>query len=367
MATAGKSFMDWKAEPIAIWALTSHGAALGRRLRDHYPDSGLFCSRHSNPAASDITPFERLRDVLPEQFNAYRGHVFIMAAGIVVRAVAGLLRHKTIDPAVVVLDERGRHAVSLISGHLGGANDLARGIAESIGAEPIITTATDIHEVPSIDLIARDHGLAIENPDAIRHVNMAFLEGRSIGVYDPQGWLSRSLPEDCLAFAGFTDDADLGAPETQGRPGVWIDDIQIDLPAQILILRPPSLFVGIGCNRNTPVSEIQDLLDQVLDQHRLAAASIAGMASIDVKRDEIGLLALAESLERPITFYSREALGAVSGIQSPSAMVAKHVGVKSVCEAAALLAAGNGQLIVPKQIRPNVTMAVVRSASLSSG
>lgn len=346
---------------IAIWALTAEGAALGRRLQGHFAGSRLFCRRGSDRAVEGESRFDRLKDLLPQQFNAFSGHIFIMAAGIVVRSVAGLLRHKAVDPAVVVVDERGGHAISLLSGHLGGANELARRIGAAIGARPVITTATDVHGVPAIDLIARERRLSVDNPAAIRHVNMALLEGRPIALHDPHAWLRGALPESCRV-------PDDGTPAALHRTdaGVWVDDIRIDLPAQILVLRPPSLFVGVGCNRGTPVSEIREMLERVLDHSGLAAASLAGLASIDVKRDEAGLLALAEDLARPIAFFSREALSAVNGIASPSAMVAKHVGVESVCEAAALLASEHGQLIVPKQISPNVTIAVARSASPSS-
>ena len=128
------------AGPIAIWALTSEGARLGRKLQQHFPNSRLFVGskiiEHENAHR-----FERLTEALPQQFARFEGHVFIMASGIVVRAVATLLNHKTTDPAVVVVDECGRHAISLLSGHLGGANALTRWVATCIGARPVITTA----------------------------------------------------------------------------------------------------------------------------------------------------------------------------------------------------------------------------------
>lgn len=350
-------------QPLAIWALTTQGAALGRRIRELFAGSRLFLGSRTEDdlAGGDAIRFERLRDALPLQFHRHGGHVFIMAAGIVVRSLAGLPRSKTTDPAVVVVDERGLHAISLLSGHLGGANDLARRIAAAIGARPVITTATDLHGVPAIDLIARERGLAIENPAAIRHVSLALLEGRPITLHDPHGWLSGALPDHCLAVAQMPAGADRHA-----GPGVWVDDIRIDLPAETLILRPASLFVGVGCNRNTPAREIREFLALCLDRQGLAEASIAGIASIDLKSDEAGLLALADTLARPLVFFTREALGAVTGIPSPSAVVEKHVGVKSVCEAAAILAAGGGHLIAPKQISPNVTIAIARKSSISS-
>ena len=348
---------------IAIWALTTKGARLGRRLQDQLPGSRLFLGPRSADS-KDRDRFDRLAEALPQYFRRFKGHVFIMAAGIVVRSLAGLLAHKTEDPAVVVVDECGQHAISLLSGHLGGANDLARRIGTCIGARPIITTATDLRQVPAIDLMAQERGLVIENPEAIRHVSMALLEGRPVALHDPQGHLADALPLEGF-HAMRTADGPAGSWRTKGSPGVWIDDIRVDLTAEILVLRPPSLFVGVGCNRNTDLAEMLDLLNRVLDSQRLAAASIAGLASIDVKADEKGLLDLAETLARPLTFYSRDQLAAVQDVPSPSKMVEKHVGVKSVCEAAALLASRNGSLIVPKRMTPNATIAIARRSFIS--
>lgn len=350
-------------DQIAIWALTTEGARLGRRLQDHLPGSRLFLGPRVKGFA-DHDRFHRLGDALPRHFRRFKGHVFIMAAGIVVRSLAALVAHKTEDPAVVVLDECGHHAVSLLSGHLGGANGLARRIGACIGARPVITTATDLRRVPAIDLLAQERGMVIENPEAIRHVSMALLEGRPVALHDPQGHFADALPLEGFHTARDRDGpADTWRPK--GSPGVWVDDIRIDLSAEILVLRPPSLFVGVGCNRNTERAEILALLNRVLDTHRLAAASIAGLASIDLKADERGLLDLAETLSRPLTFYSRDQLAAVRDVPSPSKMVEKHVGVKSVCEAAALLASGNGSLIAPKQVTPNATIAIARRSFTS--
>ncbi len=350
---------------IAIWALTAAGATLARKIQAHFPGCRLFLGRRAG-GAEDGGRFERLGDTLPQYFNRYRGHVFIMATGIVVRSVAHLLRDKTEDPAVVVMDECGQHAISLLSGHLGGANALARRVADCIGARPVITTATDLQNVPAIDLIAQERGLAIENPAAIRHVSMALLAGQSISLHDPQGCLAGALPDACLRSDASTTGPDDGEGRKSCGPGIWVDDIRVDLPAEILLLRPASLFVGVGCNRNTPTSEIRDLMNQVMDQHGLAPASVAGLASIDLKADEEGLLELSRSLSRPLIFFSRDQLALVPDVPSPSTVVEKHVGVKSVCEAAAILASGNGQLIAPKQTTPNVTIAIARKAFTSS-
>ena len=146
---------------------------------------------------------------------------------------------------------------------------------------------------------------------------------------------------------------------------VFIDDVSIDIAPEVLILRPPTLFAGIGCNRNTRMEEIKDFLERVFEQFHLACGSLNGIASIKLKADESGLLALADSMDLPLYFFDKDELNQVKEIKNPSAMVEKHVGVRSVCEAAAILAAQRGNLVVPKQTTPNVTVAVARIASMS--
>lgn len=351
---------------IAIWALTREGARLGRRMRRFLAGSHLFLGKRAGDTVEKAIPFERLSDALQAHFHRYSGHVFIMATGIVVRSLAPLLQHKTKDPAVVVVDECGQHAISLLSGHLGGANALARRIGDGMGACPVITTATDLQEVPAIDLIAQDRGLVIETPGSIRHVSMALLEGRSISLHDPYGYLAGALPDERLRGHRVASGSDDGRDRLSGGPGVWVDDIRVDLPAEILILRPATLFVGVGCNRGTSAAEIRALLDRVLAHHQLAANSIAGLASIDLKTDEEGLRELAAALNRPLRFFTRDQLAVVTDIPSPSTVVEKHVGVRSVCEAAAILASKKGQLIAPKQTTPNATIAIARQSSILS-
>ena len=345
----------------ALWVLTPNGLKLGRRLLAALPNMDLYLSDRldaGQPAAS-VRRFSRLAPALAHEFHRYRGHLFIMATGIVVREIAPLITHKSKDPAVVVMDEHGRFVISLLSGHIGGANRLAERIAEAIGATPVITTATDVNRVPAVDVVAAQLGLVIENPAAIKHVNMALLTGETIAVYDPYGYIEDRLP----AVQAVSFSREPPGPDEAAR--VFIDDRRCELPPDTLILRPPSLTAGIGCNRHTPLEEIRELLFSVLARHGLATQSLCCLATVDLKSDEPGLQKLAEDLNLPLHFYARDALNRVDTIQSPSAMVEKHVGVKSVCEAAAILAAQNGNLIVPKHTTPNVTVAIARISSTS--
>jgi cobalt-precorrin 5A hydrolase len=307
--------------------------------------------------------FRSLSGTLEKKFHQYSGHIFIMSTGIVVRVIAPLIKHKTEDPAVVVVDDRGIHAISLLSGHLGGANELAQKIAGIIGANPVITTATDVNKVPAIDVLAREKSLFIENPDIIKTVNMALLKGEKIHVHDPFSFLAKCLPNpEPRTYGGAKKHFQKNSrdKEFEGVPGVYVDDVKSELPAQVLILRPASLVAGIGCNRNTGMEEMKVLLQDVLEMNNLASSSLKCMASIDVKADEPGLITLAQNLGLTVIFFTRQELNQVKGIKNPSTIVEKHVGVKSVCEAAAIRAAQNGTLIVPKQSTRNVTLAIAR-------
>jgi cobalt-precorrin 5A hydrolase len=334
---------------IAVWAITPNGAALASKIAAGIPKAEVYVARKI-AAPGRVRRFDSLAQAVAECFQRYTGHVFVMATGIVVRTVAPLMVHKTQDPAVVVTDDRGRFAISLLSGHLGGANRLAEQVAAAIGAQPVITTATDVNAVPAIDLLAQEAGMAIENPQAIKTVNMALLTSAAVEVHDPFRLISNRIPNACR----------LG-PGGPFVARVFVDDRLLDAPAGALVLRPPSLVAGIGCNRGTAADEIRGLLFATLRDAGLCRESLRSLASIDLKADEPGLIALAQELGLPIEFFGREAINRVGGaVQTPSAMVEKHIGVKSVCEATAILAAHGGELVVPKRTTRNATVAIAR-------
>jgi len=355
---------------IAVWALTPNGRKLAETISREMPvDADVYLSHNIGGTRDGRFRFQKLGEAIQREFKRYSGHIFIMSTGIVVRLIAPLIVHKTEDPAVVVVDDGGHHAISLLSGHLGGANQLARQTAAAIGARPVITTATDVNQVPAIDMLAKEKGLSIENPEAIKIVNMALLTGNNVMVCDPYNFLADALPtavrlepDELVAHCTTNSEAE----DFEDAAYVLVTDHTFDLPTAVLVLRPASLVAGIGCNRNTEAAEILAHLAQVLADHGLASSSLRGIASIDVKADETGLITTAQRLELPLAFFGKQELNQVDTIQNPSKIVEQHVGVKSVCEAAAILASGNGKLIVPKQSTKNVTVAIARANFLSS-
>jgi cobalamin biosynthesis protein CbiG len=276
-------------------------------------------------------------------FHRFQGHVFIAAAGIVVRCIGPHLRDKTSDPAVVVLDQHGRHVVSLLSGHLGGANDLARRVAALTGGEAVITTATDSLGVPAIDILARDAGLAIADPGRLAAVNAALVEGVRVTVHDPFCCLD-------------PDEAHFQRVDAPADAAVIVD-VRRHADMQALILHPPLLVAGVGCRRGVSREAVLGAVDAALESGDLARKSLCCLASIDLKADEAGLLAAARKLGVVISFYPGEALAGTE-VPTPSSKVEQHVGVNSVCEASAMKRAGTRELLVPKLITGPVTAAV---------
>jgi len=350
-------------QKLAIWAVTPAGLSLALELRDAFPGI-LHVSENLLPCPAPCFSFARLADCVKDRFSLFKEHVFIMSTGIVVRVIAPCISSKTTDPAVVVMDEKGRHVISLLSGHIGGANRLAVAISEKLHATPVITTATDINQVPAIDVIAVDNGLFIENPEAIKTISMAFLKQRPVYLHDPYSRLEHASFDHMIPL---TADINMsGAAEADGSttgeaasPAVVVDDRLMRFPDPCLILRPQSLIAGIGCNRNTSANEIREFLVNKMAQFALSVNSLHCIATIDIKSDEAGLLEVARSLHVPIRFFTREELSRIDS-PNPSKIVNQHIGVPSVCEAAAVLASKKGELIVPKQIGPNVTLAIAR-------
>jgi cobalt-precorrin 5A hydrolase len=337
----------------AVYALTPQGAELGRRLA---ADMGcdLFLSAYI-PHDYRATSFERLADLVAGQFHLYRGHVFIAAAGIVVRTIAPLLKSKREDPAVVVLDQTGRFVISLLSGHLGGANKLAQEIARMTGGQAIVTTATDTAGVPALDVLAQERDLAIANLEAAKVVSRVLLSGGQLQVWDPEDRLGLGQMTSAASRIRWVEGVEQWIPE---GAGVWVGWRQKEPQSHQLVLHPRCLIAGVGCNRGTDREEILDLVRETFRKHTLALKSLQCITTIEAKRDEEGLKGAAADLGVPLFFFGPAELNGID-VPNPSATVRKHMGVSSVCEATALLKSGKGKLLIPKIKGDNATLAVV--------
>ncbi|TIH17457.1 cobalamin biosynthesis protein CbiG [Marinifilum sp. JC120] len=335
---------------ISIYSLTQKGTETAHKLAKSLQADCYVLHRYA--AESDI-PFSSLKDIVADNLSRYENHIFVAASGIVVRIIAPHLKSKDVDPAVVVVDQEGEFAISLVSGHLGGANELARLVGDEIGATPVITTATDCAGVPSIDLLARDQGLIIGDIGLIKHVNAAILDGEKIPVYDPDGFLDISAISDYFYVVEAVEEL------SESRCGVVVDWRHHELPKRVVSLFPRCLTLGVGCRRGVPANEILDLILSVLADNRIAIESVFCMGSIEAKRDEAGLLEAAEILGLDLKFFSAAELDEIE-VANPSGMVMKHMGVGGVCEAAAMKLANATQILVPKTKSSRVTAAIAR-------
>ena len=351
-------------EGTAIFALTRKGTELAAGIKAAIPGSTCFCnSRYALPG---MVPMEKTAESLASAWRRYGSIICIMGCGIVVRTIAPLLGNKMTDPAVVVVDEDGKFAVSLVSGHLGGANELALKVAAILGAQAVITTASDLRGKPAIDLIAQKAGLEIENPGLLSRIAAAVLDDEPVWLFDPENLFTRHLPPDhgfVLIDSPGTEPmrADTGKSfdSVPTGPGVWVSEALGPSREDCLKLRPLCLVVGVGCNRGTEADEIIDLIREVLLEGNLSPLSIRNFATVDIKADEPGLLEAAGFFGRPIEFFKREEIRGIP-VPNPSRTVAHHIGAESVCEASALRSAGTPHLSAPKHKSKNCTAAIAR-------
>jgi cobalt-precorrin 5A hydrolase len=344
------------ARPTKILALTPAGAALAHRLARGLKGAQCWLPGALAGELGDAT-FSRLADAFREAFVKGHNLVCVMAAGIVVRGIAPYLKGKDTDPAVVVVDEAGRFAVSLLSGHIGGANELARKVAKVLGGAAVITTATDVHGLPALDVLAAAHGLSIENLAGVRPIHMALLAGRPVRLVDPEGILSIELS----AYpALFNLEPDLDRALTGPGPTVYVGCRERDWPREWLRLRPRNLVAGMGCHKETPAEELLAFIKKTFEQERLSLLSLKALATIEAKKDEPGLRMAARRLGVEFLWFTATELKHIP-VPNPSVRVARHMQVASVSEAAALKA-GGVELVMTKQKSPNATLAVARVA-----
>jgi cobalt-precorrin 5A hydrolase/precorrin-3B C17-methyltransferase len=354
---------------IAIVAITRKGVALGRRLSPLLPHSRLYLPEKfaAKPKPGDHPFSSPTKEIIKEAFSRYSYLVLIMAVGIAVRLVAPELSDKRKDPGVVVVDDSGSFSVSLLSGHIGGANRLAGKIASLIGAQPVITTASEVGQTVAVDLIGKEFGWELEDNHSVTAVSAALVNGERVGIYQDAGeknWWSKTQPlrDNIRTFntiEAFT--------RTNPQAGLIITDRVLDneqralLPRHTVIYHPRSLVLGIGCNRGTPCAEIEEAVSRIFSEHSLSIKSIRNIATITLKKNESGLLEFARKYSLPVQYFDKEALCKVSFPSSPSAAALRHVGTPAVCESAALLSSGSSSPIIPKvSYNRAVTVAVAR-------
>jgi len=309
-----------------IFHISADGASLSNKVRGLYPEAEPF--KYS---------LERVKEVWPHA----EAIIFIMASGIAVRAIASLIKDKKEDPGIIVVDEKGENIISLLSGHMGGANKITKELAGYLKGSAVITTGTDLNGLTAIDLFASEKGLKIENMELLAKTSAKHIKDKNLRVYSDSGL---SFPADY-------------EPATPARADVIISNRVY--PHKILYLRPRDLILGIGLNSGTVAEEIENSTRVTLQKKGFSFNSIKALATHEKKLAEPGLIEFAKKHEFPLKGFSTEELNGVEGIQVSRA-AKSALGVQAVAEPAAVLLA-NGPLLVPKIKRGNITLAIARA------
>ena len=378
---------------IAIVAITRHGITLAGKVIAALPGAKLFAPEKFRSEAESVSSHARCYtgktgDQIPELFAAFDGIIAIVSLGAVVRLIAPHLKSKETDPAVVVLDESGKFAIPVLSGHLGGANALAGHLATALGATPVLTTASDARETIGVDLLGRELGWTLEaTHDELVHASAAMVNDEPVALVQEAGnkdwWESHAngrqgpLPANLGLFDKLED-----VDPKQFAAVLWISNRKMPthyagrLIGRCVTYRPLPLppdgshrikiALGLGCDRNTPISTVRAAINEALAVCHASLADIAAVASIDLKADEPALLQLAQEENWSIQFYPASALAKID-VPNPSETVRTHTGTPSVSEAAALLVAATDKrhLIIEKHCHQgpdgrNATVSIAR-------
>ena len=291
-------------------------------------------------------------------FEKYDMIIFIGAAGIAVRAIAPFVRDKRTDPAVIVMDECGKFCISLLSGHIGGANEMVKVLASALNCIPVITTATDVSSRFAVDSYAVRNGMQISNMTYAKEVSAALLAGEPVGFYT-NFEVEGNLPDGIYWAEKLGQAREDKAEDPNGTSlGIYISpSYNRAYFDHTLWLIPRCLTLGIGCKKDTPMAKIEKLVDDTLRAYSLYPEAIASVATIDLKKDEPGLLRFCQIHNVPLHTYTASELNSLQGSFTGSNFVKEVTGVDNVCERSSVIDAG-GDLIIRKQSADGVTLAV---------
>jgi cobalt-precorrin 5A hydrolase/precorrin-3B C17-methyltransferase len=316
---------------IGLVSATANGRKNAAHLERVWPEARLYEAR----------PGEALRQAWEECDSI----VLFLATGAAVRLVAPLLESKHHDPGVVCVDDAARFAVALAGGHGGGANALAGRVADTLGATPVVTTASDAAGVPALDSLGADLGFQIEDGSDLAAVGAALVSGERVDLVSDSRWPLGPLPHNVVRA------------EEPEPPVIFVSDRTVSVPRPAAVYRPPSLVAGVGCSRGAGAGEILALLGRSLEDAGLSEKSVASLASVEAKSDEAGLLEAARRLGVPLRFFAAGELTSVE-VPNPSPVVRDAIGTPSVAEASVL--ASGAELVVEKRKSGMATVAVGR-------
>lgn len=339
----------------AVITCSPRGAELAMRLRnaEAWSESAVWMPERYCEGQTDIYGYESLAAIMPQLITQHDCLVFICAAGIAVRMLAPYLQDKYTDPAVIVCDEGGNYAISLLSGHMGGANLYTQMVADALQAQAVITTATDVQHVFAVDSWAREQKLLIGEKHLVKEISARILQGKPVGFYSDIPY-SGKLPQELVDT---TEEAEFG---------ICVSEQVLQPFGQTLHLMPQNLVLGVGCRSGITSGQLEEAFQRLVQQEAIQPERICAVATIDLKQHERGLLDWIHAKKLPLKIYSSEQLAQVKGEFTPSEFVQSVTGVDNVCERSAALASESGTCAVAKQKLGGITMAVYKKKKVIS-
>ncbi|WP_274307237.1 cobalt-precorrin 5A hydrolase [Solibacillus daqui] len=357
-------------KPYALVAITKHGVANARAYAEKFPYVDVYYMKkfeYGDEAQKNIQLFDgTVRLLLPALFKQYKAMILIISLGAVVRMIAPILEDKKTDPAVLVVDDKGQFVISVLSGHIGGANALTHEFAQAIHAAPIITTASDVQKTIPVDLFGARFGWVWDSEGKLTPVSASVVNEEHVAIVQETGeadWWMHDTPMPATLNIYETTAAAIAA---QPHATLLITDRIIDQHEQVLlengvIYRPKSLVLGMGCNRGTSAEEIEACIDATLAELKLSKKSVKAIATIDLKKDEQGFIDVTAKNHWQFVTYSPQELNEMP-LSNPSETVFKYTGAYGVSEPAALRYANANSWVLEKKKSGNVTISVARIA-----
>ncbi len=338
--------MNTKPVRWAYISLTSKGLSLCTKIQTHFAGDILTIEKRRN--VHTTFSFDTLSEMIEYAFSHYDCLVFVMAAGIVVRTLAKLIKDKTQDPAVLVLDENGEYCVSLLSGHIGGANGYAREVAHVIGAQEVITTASDVAGKVAVDTLAMQMDCAVSDMNAAKDITAMIVNGEKVMVC---GLHPSELP-DGLVFDTIDNATDYD--------GVicFSDQKDMNAPVRFVQLIPRHIVVGMGCRKGTKTDAIRGFIREEIDKLGLRIEAVQKIVSVDVKSNEAGFIEAAEQLGVLFETISRGDIAKVEQRFTGSAFVRQTIGVSCVAQPCGYIAANGGDNLVDIRKKDGMTLSI---------
>jgi len=346
-------------EKVSVLAITKNGISIGEKLKELFPNWNIFAPVKLSNENNDIVWYsEPTTDKIIELFKNSNALICLFSLGAVIRLIAPHLKDKKTDPAVIVIDDKTNFVISVLSGHIGGANELTQEISEKLNALPVITTAADVNKTIAVDLVGREFGWRIDDDTTVTKISAHMVNAEPIGVFqqtNDQKWY-KQLPKNVTIYDSLEE-----LKKSNSKAHLIISDEIIDneLSQESVIYRPQSLVIGIGLHWDTTKDTIKEGIEHCLKKFNLSSKSIAKLVSIKKPEDVQGLIDLGKEMQVPVEYIDREELAEII-TPNPSTTVKAFEGTASVSEAAAIKVS-KGELIVEKQkFPPNLTVAIAR-------